>query len=652
MRTHRIAVAARPWRTGSIEVGVATLAVARVEGVSRQRKGTLAVDLFFGAPSGSAVVPAVVVDPPMLLARERDALLWPAGTEDLAADGALAEIEDAVVTALAPAVRELAWIDERILRFADASLFDEARAAAAFGAAPYRESLLALAPYLYARRLCAGRRVLLDAAGAPGGARVLAQTALAVVVPPERLDASALWYGVEAGGPGGEPEVAIVDGDGAAAAPTVLRLDGRAGVVVGAAAPYPLDVAPTFDPLEAPPARLFAVERAAEPALRSLRIPAPRGGGGSAGRIRILAGRRDAAHRPGADRDEAAALAAALGAEGFDAAVVATAREAVDADLVHVVGLADGGFVREVADAAREGGVPFAVHAYAEDVAHEGYWGAAVTRFCFEYGPDERSVGEYLKLLARRLVAIGALTAASGYVDPAARLDDARRVAADAGVIFAQSEEEARLLERLGLSVRPVVVPPLLGADAEPAAIGARVGPDPFVLVHAPIGPEANQLLVARAVADADLPLVVAGPVADAAYLERTREFGGPRLVVLPEPDPATAAALYAAAAVYVDASWIGNGLARIARAGVHGCELVLANRRLTGDLLPGEGPRWADPADAASLTRAVGEAWDAAIVRAGAPGETARHLATRVEPRDALAAIVAGYAALAQPVS
>lgn len=651
MRTHRITVAARPWVCGRGEITPDALAVVRVEGVSRQRKGTLAIDAFFAVRDGIAVVPAVLVDAPMLVARERDALIWPDGIADLAGDAELAAVEERVVAALAPRVRALERIVEDVIRFAEAPLFERARAAGAYGAAPYRESLARLAPYLYARRLCGGRRVLIDAADAPGGARVLTESAIAIHVAEPRLDVTAQWYGIAGAAQPFDADVAILDGGATSDAPSVVRLDASAGERISATVPFPLDVAPSFDPREGPPARVFTIERAVEPRLRQVRVPAPAVAGGSSGRIRIVVGRRDASRRPGADSDEAEALAAMLRTEGFDAELVAAAAQVADADLVHLFGTREGAFAREVVDAARERRVPVAVHAFAEDVVREGYWGTAVARFCFEYGPDERSVAEYLGLLARRLVAIGALTAGSPYVDPRAHLDDARRALTDASLVFVQSQDEAQLLERLGVPVRPIVVPPLLGADRPAAPIGARVGADPFVFVHAPIGPEGNQLLVARALADAELPLVVAGPVGDASYLERVREFGGSRLIVLPEPDPATATALYAAAAVYVDAGWIGYGLSRIARASVSGCEIVVANRRLCRELLP-PGARTADPADAGALARAIGEAWDAAIVRRGELGETARYVAPRVEPSAALRAIVGGYAGLAAAVA
>jgi hypothetical protein len=190
------------------------------------------------------------------------------------------------------------------------------------------------------------------------------------------------------------------------------------------------------------------------------------------------------------------------------------------------------------------------------------------------------------------------------------------------------------------------VVPPLV-ESAEPADVGVLVGPDPYVFVHAPIGPAANQLLVARAATAARIPLVVCGPVVDASYLERVREFGGRDLVIVPEPSPAVAAGLRSAAAVVVDAAWLGAGAARLAAAVVAGAQVVLADRRPFA--LPGVTPYRFDPADVAALTRALGEAWDQARRQPPAPP---REAVAVLGPDLVLRGIVRGYAEAAKSLA
>jgi hypothetical protein len=232
-------------------------------------------------------------------------------------------------------------------------------------------------------------------------------------------------------------------------------------------------------------------------------------------------------------------------------------------------------------------------------------------------------------MLARRAVTVGAAGADAPYAPPDAALEDADAALRDASVVFAASEDEAESIRaRTGRRGTIVVVPPLAPAG-DPLPVGRLVGADPFVLVHAPIGPLGNQLFVARCAADAALPLVVTGPVADASYAERVREFGGGGLILLAgEPPPGVAAALRSAAAVVADAAWIGEGGARLAAAALAGARLAVADRRRFA--AAGVEPHRFDPADARTLTRALGEAWDLALRSPGrAASETIAALAS-----------------------
>ncbi len=263
---------------------------------------------------------------------------------------------------------------------------------------------------------------------------------------------------------------------------------------------------------------------------------------------------------------------AALAGEGFDAVWAHAPHDAAGADLVHVVGARDGRRVRAIVERARRAGIPVAVHAHDEDAANGGWWGAEVTRYCFEYGSDDADVTAYLGLLARRAVSVGAVGAGMPYAPDAAAAQDASAALRDASLVFAATREEAELLRgRTGRRGPIEIVAPLAG-EAGPSPVGHLVGSDRFVLVHAPIGPQWNQLLVARCANEAAIPLVITGPVADASYLERVREFGGPGLIVLPgEPSGGVAASLRASAGVVVDAAWVGDGASRLAAAALAG---------------------------------------------------------------------------------
>ncbi len=646
MRTHRTHQVLAPWSTGTPVLDPARLAALRVEPVLRQRRPAFALDFYLaGADGGDTVMPGVLVEPAVVVERDRDPLIWPHGTPG----------DDAFARALAervlPHLERLVLGGERaaehVVRFAPAPRFEAARAAGCYGAAPLREALVRLAPYRYARRFARGRSVHIDAPDAVGGWLLLRDLGLVTVAAARRDPAALAWYGdaPPAADDGLPPDVAIVEPRATATARPACcgwtpTADGGSTVVD----PLPLDIGTCFDPAAGPARRWFAVAAAPEPAPRAPREPASPATGGSAGRIAVVLGRADGLSQPDADTDEARALVAALAAEGFETRLAAGPDDLAGADLIHLVGTREGRRARLVVEAGRRAGTPVAVHAHDEDAASRGWWGAAVTRYCFEYGADERDLRGYLDLLAHGAVSIGAARSDAPYAPASAAPDEAASALRDAAVVFAASEAEAAAIRRRTGRRGPLVVVPPLAALAAPAPVGALVGADPFALVHGPIGPLGNQLPLARCAADAGIPLVVSGPVADASYLERVQEFGGADLIVLPgEPSAALAAGLRAAAAVVVDPAWVGAGGSRLAAAALAGARLAVAERRAF--TVPGAAVRGFDPADTAALTRALGEAWDDAL---RAPGRIAAETVAALAPAAALRAIVRGYAALA----
>jgi len=648
LRTHRTHEILAPWSTARPVLDPARLAAVRIEPVLRRRRPAFALDFVLHDDQGTTVIPLVLADPAEIVERDRAPLVFPHGTPGGEA------FAHALAQRVLPHLERLVLHGERpvehVVTFAPSARFDAARAGVCFGAAPLRDALTRLAPYRYARRFARGRTVRIDAPDAVGGWALLRAVGI-VAVAPARREADALaWYGDAPRAHDPRADVAIVGADGDAGdAACVLRLDdalrdGSHGDahVVEIVDPLPLDVGITFDAAEGPARRWFAVERAPEPAPRALPDVTYRAAGGSAGRIGVILGRAGALLQPSADTDEARALVGALQAEGFDAILAESPEELDGADLVHAIGTRDGRRVRSIVDAARRRGIPVALHAHDEDAAHGGWWGAGVNRYCFEYGGDEHDVQTYLALLAKRAVSVGAARADVPFAPAEAAVDDAAAALRDASVVFAATEEEADAIRRrTGRRGAIVVVPPLAAAAAlQP--VGHLAGADRFVLLHAPIAPPGNALLVARCAALAELPLVVTGPVIDASYLERIREFGGPGLVVLAgEPAPGIAAGLRAAAGVLVDAGWVGDGGSRLAAAALAGTRLALASRRRFE--APGAAVRRFDPADAGALTRALGEAWDDAL---RAPARPAPETVAALAPSAVVRTIVRGYAA------
>jgi hypothetical protein len=351
---------------------------------------------------------------------------------------------------------------------------------------------------------------------------------------------------------------------------------------------------------------------------------------------------------PDSDTDEAAALAAYLRGEGFTAEIVASldALAASAPDLVHLFGVRPGGFALEVAAWAKDRNVPLAVHAYSEEPALGGYWGTLVTPYCFSYSADDRSVASYLELLGRRAVEVDGVAANVPFAPAAVELDDGNRVLRSADIVFVQSERERAAVERVRPAGLTLIVPPLPLVLAGDESVAALTGHDPFIFVHAPIGPMHNQLILARAAAEAGMALVLAGPVEDPGYAERLREFAASTRFVS-RPSAGALAVLYRTAAIVADAAWVTRGHARLATAAAAGAAVVVSAARWLDLPLPDRAR--VDPADMLSVARGIGEALDAATRNRDALAT----VTAAARERLALGGIttVAGYAKIASAV-
>ena len=657
MRTHRVFPALQPWstRTDLLRdlVSGDHLATARIEPVTRSREAAAFADLHFTDGERSVTVPLVYLDLAQLDVRELDPLIFPYHLLGLVPDARARDIVERMAADLERRFVTREFERETVISYRPDALFDAARAAKLFGAAPLSETLPRIAAAIYARRFSAGKRVAAygpDAVELAAFTRAGATSTLAFGTGAEGV--ADRWYGnVEAAAPGAAFDVLIGSGPSPDATGTaVIRLDAdAAGLRVGAASPLPADLMVAFDIPPAPGTASFAVTCSREPFTRDapeIAIAPPTGG--SAGRIAVVV-RPDASAVPDADTDEARALATGLCAEGFTAEVVCgiDALEAFAPDLVHLMGSRPGGYARRVADWASSHRKPLAVHAYYEAPAHGGYWGAMVAPYCFGYSGDDRSVSSYLELLARRGVDVDGIGAGSVWAPPIVDVGESEAVLNSADIVFVNSDRELAVVKAFRTH-RPSFIVPALPLEPGPRSpIAALAGNDPFVLVHAPIGPDQNQLMIVRAAASMGVPFVLAGPLENPVYAERLREFNPELTIVLGEPAPGVLAALYRAAAVFADASWTGRGHARLLTAAAMGAAVV---RPATAWLNLPEDDVWVvDPADLASVARGMGEAWDAAVRRDPRIERSAG--AARQLLGTAVGSIVAAYAKIAQAV-
>lgn len=654
MRTHRVFPALQPWawRADLLRDLVAGehLVAARIEPVTRGREPTAFLDLHFSDGERTVTIPLVYVDLAMLDVREADPLVFPQFLLNTVTDARACEIVDRVLHDLEVRALNGGFWTEEVLLYGDAPVFAAARARGFFGAAPLATSLPRIAAAVYAKRFAAGRRAVAYGPTANELGAFLGGLTTSCSVIGTDADASA-WYGPLAeADPAQSFDLAIGPGEPPVTAATYVRLDdAHSGLAIAVSPPLPADLMLSFHTGDGPSAAHFSVATTREPYTRpTLDIAVSPPVGGSAGRVTIVV-RPDAVAVPDSDTDEAAALAQALRAEGLTVALVAGVDE-LDAsapDLVHLFGTRPGGYARRVAEWASEHRKPFVVHAFHEAPAAGGYWGAMVAPYCFSYSGDDRSVTTYLELLARRAVEVDGVGANSHFAPPIIGLADTERVLGLADVVFVNSERELRAVEPFRHRRPAFIVSPLPLIAAPPEPVGAQVGGDPFVLVHGPIGPEGNQLLLARAAAAVGVPLVIAGPVDDPQYAERLREFAPDQLRLLEEPSPALTLGLYRSAAVVADAAWIARGHSRLATAAAHGAAIVCSRTRWLD--LPDQ-EKWAvDPADLTSVARGIGQAWDGSVRRDEVIEKAASFARERLS--SAAATVVASYAKIFQGI-
>jgi len=623
------------------------LSIARLEPVfSRRRQGGFGLDLIFARGREIAAIAAIRVSHEMLAEPEASPLLWPQEVAQCIGALEIAKIEDVVVPWLAAQTLTTQVNDEVLRRFSGAlseNEYEAARVAKFAGAAPYAQVATAIAPYTYAIRFASGANAgIIDPDGATGAALLArnCESVRADLGNHELNGFAARWFGRDIYG----ATMGVFDlGIGVAARRTEIALreiEDEGWRAVSVASPVPTEIVVSFDPQDAPVARTFSVRCKQNRELRApapLYVPPPVGG--SAGRVLLLIP-GDAQRDSWPDAGDAYELARRLRAEGFAADIIAGASDDLDVtgyDLVHAFTLSRAHEYAGIMTAARAAGLPVVATAGLERGAAEAVWGASLGSTLVAHYQDEASLSYHLQLLALRR--LGDVAADPTLSEPFAGYRDgiARALSQVDVLLTSGAEEEAWARSEFGYSGRAAHVTAYVNVGEEAARIDESVGTQPFALCHTPIHPLANLQAVARASRRSEIPLVLAGPVADPLYFGLLREELGANVILFPRPSAGELAALYRSARVFVDVAWTQPSLQRIARAAACGCAVVTTNRSYAPALM--DGVLSCDGADAGAIEARIREAWHAA------PGVSQASLTRALDPALTFGATIRAYA-------
>lgn len=199
-----------------------------------------------------------------------------------------------------------------------------------------------------------------------------------------------------------------------------------------------------------------------------------------------------------------------------------------------------------------------------------------------------------------------------GYIDALAEVAELAE-----GLIFL-SQNERQLFDRLTESSshhsflvhNPVDAEHF--AEADPSLFRDAYGLDDYVLCLARVEHRKNQLMLAAALADTGLQLVLAGHNVDDEYLELINKFGGDNVLHVPrlEPGSGMLRSALAGARVFALPSWSEGAPLAALEAAAAGAPLVLSNRSGEREYF-GDFARYCDPADAESIRSAILESWN-----------------------------------------
>lgn len=192
-----------------------------------------------------------------------------------------------------------------------------------------------------------------------------------------------------------------------------------------------------------------------------------------------------------------------------------------------------------------------------------------------------------------------------------------RRLLSFADHVILLSELERSLLKQIGVShpSTSIVKNPVDSAifnNADPHLFSNLIGIDSFVLCVGRIESRKNQALLALALRDTGIPLVLIGHEADGEYASLIRKWSGDNVIFAGriESNSPMLASAFAAAKVFCLPSWSEGAPLVALEAAASGCNMVLSNRSSEEEYF-GDLARYVDPANISDIRDKVVAAWN-----------------------------------------
>ncbi|HAU5562550.1 TPA: glycosyltransferase [Serratia fonticola] len=192
-----------------------------------------------------------------------------------------------------------------------------------------------------------------------------------------------------------------------------------------------------------------------------------------------------------------------------------------------------------------------------------------------------------------------------------------RRLTSFSSHLILLSEHENSLLKQIGVdhpsvSIVKNPVDAKVFSAGNPELFRQHIGIKDYVLCVGRIESRKNQALLALALRDTGLPLVLIGHEADAEYAELIRKWGGDKVIFAGrvESNSPMLASAFAGARVFCLASWSEGAPLVALEAAASGCNMVLSNRSSEKEYF-GDLARYVDPVNLDEIRNHIQNAWN-----------------------------------------